>query len=41
MLRQLLQEHAHHLSFLWFKEIKIVTHRMEDLVRLDERHTDY
>lgn len=41
MLRQLLQEHACHLSFLRFEEIQIVTHRMEALVRLDERHTDY
>lgn len=38
MLRRLLQEHARHLSFLRFEEIQIVTHRMEALVRLDERH---
>lgn len=37
MLRRLLQEHARHLSFLRFEEIQIVTHRMEALVRLDER----
>lgn len=30
-----------HLSFLRFEEIQTVTHRMEALVRLDERHTDY
>lgn len=41
MLRRLLQEHARHLSFLRFEEIQIVTHRMEALVRQDERHTDY